>query len=156
MAINPTLLVIFLIIAFCWLGMLTFLFWRVTIHYNSLTKGTSKKDLLSLLDKLIKEMGDESRRLDGLVKATEKINKENTHNVQKIGLVRFNPFAGTGGDQSFCLALLDGEESGLVISSLHSRDATRVYAKPVKKGKSAGYQLSTEEVQAIKNAKKFH
>ncbi|PJC28376.1 hypothetical protein CO054_00495 [Candidatus Shapirobacteria bacterium CG_4_9_14_0_2_um_filter_39_11] len=73
----------------------------------------------------------------------------------KIGLVRFNPFPGTGGDQSFCLSILDGEGSGLVISSLHSRETTRIYAKPVKKGKAAGYELSTEEKQAIKNAKKI-
>jgi hypothetical protein len=75
--------------------------------------------------------------------------------MRRRGLVRFNPFAGTGGNQSFCLALLDGEDNGLVISSLHSREVTRIYAKPIKKGKSAGYQLSTEEIQAIKNAKKI-
>lgn len=73
----------------------------------------------------------------------------------KIGLVRFNPFSETGGNQSFCLALLDGEDSGLVISSLHTRQTTRIYAKPVKKGKGDGYELSAEEKQAIKNAKKI-
>ena len=72
-----------------------------------------------------------------------------------MGLVRYNPFAETGGDQSFCLSLLDGNNNGLVISSLHSRENTRIYAKPVKKGKAANYDLSTEEKEAVKKAKKI-
>lgn len=140
-------------IFFIWLVVLTFLLWRALGSYNRLTKGANKKDLMSVLDKLLKEFGQQGKKMDGLVKEIEKIKKDNVANIQKIGLVRFNPFAGTGGDQSFCLAVLDGEDSGLVISSLHSRDATRVYAKPVKKGKASGYELSAEEVQAIKNAK---
>jgi len=81
--------------------------------------------------------------------------KDGLYDIQRIGLVRFNPFAETGGDQSFCLAILDGQGSGLVITSLHSRDTTRVYAKPVKRGKASGYELSAEEKRAIKNAKRM-
>ena len=73
--------------------------------------------------------------------------------LQKIGFVRFNPFPQTGGDQSFCLSLLDEKDNGFVLSSLHSRDATRFYAKTVKAGQGDGYELSIEEVKAIKNAK---
>ena len=39
----------------------------------------------------------------------------------RVGLVRFNPFEDTGGNQSFALALLDGRGDGFVVSSLHSR-----------------------------------
>lgn len=71
--------------------------------------------------------------------------------VQHIGLVRFNPFQETGGDQSFALALLDGRGDGVVISSLHSRAMTRFYAKPVKAGAST-VSLSDEEAQAVQQA----
>jgi hypothetical protein len=71
--------------------------------------------------------------------------------VQCIGLVRYNPFEDTGGDQSFALALLDKRGDGIVISSLHGRTATRFYAKPVKGGTSA-LSLSDEEAQAVKQA----
>ena len=50
---------------------------------------------------------------------------------QRVGLVRFNPFEDTGGNQSFALALLDAEGNGWVLSSLHARTGTRVYAKPI-------------------------
>jgi len=153
---NSSLLIILPGFIFIWLGALTFFLWRTATHYEKLTEGVDKKDLRSVLEKLLKDFGEEEKRLDNLFKIVEKLNKENIRNIQKLGLVRFNPFAGTGGDQSFCLALLDGEDSGLVISSLHSREGTRIYAKPVKKGKAVGYRLSTEEIQAIKNARKIH
>jgi hypothetical protein len=71
--------------------------------------------------------------------------------LQHIGLVRFNPFEDTGSDQSFAIALLDGERDGIVISSLHGRANTRVFAKPVQGG-SSPHALSAEEEQAIRIA----
>ena len=66
-------------------------------------------------------------------------------------MIRYNPFADTGGDQSFAIALLDSLGNGVVLSSLHSRTDTRVFAKPVQSGRSR-YQLSDEEQDAIKKA----
>lgn len=71
--------------------------------------------------------------------------------VQRVGLVRFNPFDDTGSDQSFALALLDAGGDGVVLSSLHSRTATRFYAKPVKAGRTT-HALTTEEQQALAQA----
>jgi hypothetical protein len=67
-------------------------------------------------------------------------------------VVRFNPFKDTGSDQSFALALMDFADNGLAISSLFTRDGTRVYSKPIEKGKSK-YPLSEEEKRAIEQAK---
>ena len=53
---------------------------------------------------------------------------------QRVGLVRFNPFEDTGGNQSFALALLDAEGNGWVLSSLHARTGTRIYAKAIRGG----------------------
>jgi hypothetical protein len=140
---------------FIWLGVLTFFLFRAIRHYQKLTEGIEKKNLQTVLEKIIKDLAEEEKRTGELFKIVKKLEKENLYNIQKIGLVRFNPFAEVGGNQSFSLAILDGENSGLVISSLHSREVTRIYAKPVKKGKAVGYQLSTEEIQAIKNARKI-
>ncbi|MEN6479198.1 MAG: DUF4446 family protein [Anaerolineales bacterium] len=71
--------------------------------------------------------------------------------LQHTGLVRFNPFADTGGDQSFALALADAQGNGLILSSLHTRGLTRVYAKPLV-GWSSTYPLTDEENQAIQQA----
>lgn len=68
-----------------------------------------------------------------------------------IGIVRFNPFSDTGGDQSFSVALVDGEGNGVVITSLHGRRETRVYAKPLE-GWGSTYSLTEEEQEAIAQA----
>ena len=70
---------------------------------------------------------------------------------QKISIVRFNPFGDTGGDQSFCLAVLDAHDSGYVLTSIHGREGTRVYVKPVDYRQSK-YTLSDEEQQALAQA----
>jgi hypothetical protein len=71
--------------------------------------------------------------------------------LQHIGLVRFNPFEDTGSDQSFAIALLDDQRDGVVLSSLHGRANTRLFAKPVTDGASP-HNLSDEETQAIRIA----
>ncbi|MBY0473225.1 DUF4446 family protein [Patescibacteria group bacterium] len=78
--------------------------------------------------------------------------------VQGVGVVRFNAFAGSatgggaGGNQSFSAAFLDEELSGVVLSTLYSRNHVGVYAKPVEKG-SSSFELTTEERDAIAKAK---
>lgn len=137
-----------------WLGVLTWFVIKSTNHYRRLTAGVTKNDLKEILEKLIKSVKDTSARQNNLLKTIDELRREDHFHLQKIGLVRYNPFAETGGNQSFCLAVMDNEDNGLVISSLHSRDTTRVYAKPVKKGKAAGFEFSQEEMRAIKEAKK--
>lgn len=144
-----------LAVIFIWLASLSFFVLRMLVHYQGLTRGVSKMDLKSALDKLLEEAEGNRIKISDLEKIQEEIKKENLYNLQRVGLVRFNPFADTGGNQSFSLALLDGEGSGLVISSLHSRDATRIYAKPVKKEKAAGYHFSAEEEKAIRAARRI-
>jgi hypothetical protein len=74
---------------------------------------------------------------------------ENT--IQKIGVVRFNPFNDMGGNQSFVIALLDNKNDGFLISSLFVKEGSRVYTKAVKNGKS-DHTLLKEETEAIEKA----
>lgn len=67
----------------------------------------------------------------------------------KMNLVRFNPFEEVGGDQSFILCLLDNTNSGVIITSLHNRSFTRVYAKTIKTGESDNSALSKEESRCL-------
>lgn len=149
------ILIILIGILIFWLTVLSVLFFNFYLSLRKLTKGVTKKDLKTVLENLLKDFDKQAKQTEKLIKIAEELEKESLYNIQKVGLVRYNPFAETGGDQSFCLSLLDGKDSGLVISSLHSRDTTRIYAKPVRKGKAAGYDLSAEEKQAIKRAKKI-
>lgn len=69
----------------------------------------------------------------------------------KINITRFNPFENVGGDQSFILTILDQANSGVILTSLHNRDLTRIYAKPIKNGQTENNTLSKEEKLAIVN-----
>lgn len=84
-------------------------------------------------------------------KELEDIKLQSKLSIQKIGVVRFNPFKEVGGDQSFSIALLDANDNGVVITSLYTREGNRVYGKPIKNGASE-YALSNEEKTAIEKA----
>lgn len=71
--------------------------------------------------------------------------------IQRVGVVRYNPFEDTGSNQSFVLAMLDARGDGFVLSSLHSRQATRMFLKPVSSGKPDS-AFSDEEAEAIRLA----
>jgi len=85
----------------------------------------------------------------------ENLKKKHQFSIQKVGIIRFNPFSEVGGDQSFSLALLDGNDNGLVITSFYTREGNRVYGKPIKNGQSP-YALSQEEIKAIETARKSY
>lgn len=115
----------------------TFILYRVYKLFGGLAKGVEA-------DLSAKGFSEVNKRLSFL-------ESDGKAHIQKIGLIRFNPFKELGGDQSFCLAILDGEDSGVVITGLHTRDRTRVYMKAVNKGKSQ-HDLSAEEKKALESA----
>lgn len=99
--------------------------------------------------------GDFKEKLEEALRSVERIEsfrKKNLENIQKVYLLRYNPYHDTGGDQSFSVSLLDGFGNGLVITSLHSRSGTRVFAKPVKGGKKDGFEFSDEEKTVVEKA----
>lgn len=144
--------VIGLIILIVWTGVLTYFYLKLQNHYLQLTSGIEKKDLHSILEQAVKEARLAQKDVAHLFERCDKIEKDNLSHMQKIGLLRFNPFKDTGGDQSFILALVDQQHTGVVISGLYSRSGTRWYAKRVVKGKSVEHELSDEEKKALAKA----
>ena len=146
------LLVSFFII-FLWLFIISFFLFKALSHYNKLGKGLTDKNFKSLMENLLKDVSINRKDINYLKSYCDKIQKEGLLHIQKIGLVRFNPFKDTGGDQSFILSLTDGNDTGVIISGLYSRSGTRWYAKKVVKGKSVEHELSDEEKKALSQAK---
>lgn len=143
---------IFLGVTGFWLLIITIILIRTLSHYNRLTADVSKKDLVSALNHLISVSGQNT---DDLKSLSEKFGEEvleNKKHFQRLGFRRYNPFTDTGGDQSFSAAFLDDNGDGIMISSLHSRENTRLYAKKVEKGKVLAQALSKEEQEVIKDA----
>lgn len=142
-------------VIFIWLSVVTFYLYKTINHYNKLTNGLKKEKLEDILNLIIAEFGENKKKLTEIKKQIIEITEDGTKHIQKLGLLRFNPFENTGGEQSFILAIMDKTDSGIVISSLHNRGMTRWYAKNVKNGKGIDYELSEEEKKAIKQAITF-
>jgi len=104
-----------------------------------------------VLDAHLEKVFAMARELDDVAARTAILEAAQRRAFQRVGLVRYNPFEETGGNQSFALALLDADGDGWVLSSLHARAGTRIYAKSINAGRSeAG--LSSEETAAIEQA----
>lgn len=122
------------------------------------------KRYLSFMKKLGKG-NDLNEMLKGYLKDVESIKKDNSEIkgyytkldsdmascIQKIGLVRYNAFKDVGSDLSFAIALLDGNDNGVVFNGIYGSEYSNIYAKPIK-NKESNYQLSQEEEYAIEIA----
>lgn len=121
---------------------------RLTVRVDGLTRGVDGHSLESVLEAHLETVFRVSRDLDKVSARAADLETAARRHFARVGLVRFNPFEDTGGNQSFALALLDGNLDGFVVSSLHSRTGTRIYAKSIKIG-TAEMALSAEETQAL-------
>ncbi len=137
-----------------WLAFLTYSFYKQNSKILTISKGSSDLSIIDILNKVVGKQAALDKKIDTIEKNVEGLIFDSKFYIQKIGLVRFNPFNDTGGDQSFILALTNFEDSGVVISGLHTRNGTRWYAKKVVKGKGVEHELSDDEIKAIKNASK--
>ena len=113
-----------------------------------LTQGADGQSLEGVLDTHIDTVMHVAHDLDELAARTAVLEGTARLHFGRLGLVRFNPFDDTGGNQSFALAMLDANNDGFVVSSLHSRTGTRLYAKAIFGGESET-TLGTEEAQAV-------
>ena len=124
---------------------------RLDARLRGLTRGEDGGDLEGVLGAHLERVHRLGREVERLCARTGDLEGRVPRAFQRVGLVRFNPFEDTGGNQSFALALLDAEGNGWVLSSLHARTGTRVYAKAIRDGRSEA-ALSEEETAAIKQA----
>jgi hypothetical protein len=122
----------------------------IEARMRGLTRGDAG-DLEDVLGAHLERVHALGKEVERLGTRTGKLESSSPRAFQRMGLVRYNPFEDTGGNQSFALALLDAEGNGWVLSSLHARSGTRVYAKAIRAGRSDG-ALSEEESAAIKQA----
>lgn len=118
---------------------------------ESLTRGADGRSLEAVLDAHLDKVFGVARELDELSARSAMLESNGRQALQRVGLVRFNPFEETGGNQSFALAMTDAGGDGFVISSLHARAGTRLYAKAVQAGRSDA-ALSAEEAEALRLA----
>lgn len=145
--------IIFIVFVILWLGSLTYYLLSIKTHFQRLISWDKKGNLKQILEQILERTELDKSRIELLDKGLKELSDKTVGYVQKIGLVRFNPFSDIGGDQSFVLSILDGRDNGVVLTSLHNRGVTRWYVKKVKEGKGIEIELSEEELKSIKLAK---
>ena len=122
-----------------------------TTEMQRLAAELARPEGAQLVAQLLSQTQAQEGRLRSLESAREQVRNQLRGAVQCVGLKRFNAEEGVGGNLSFALALLDGNGSGLVVSSIYSRRESRIYAKQVSAG-NASHTLSREEEEAIRQA----
>lgn len=142
------------VVLFVWNVVLTVLLVSQKSSYKKITKGGKNSSIIETISEIIEQERSLKKTLIEIDKKVEGLIFGSQFYIQKIGLVRFNPFNDTGGDQSFILALIDEKDTGVVISGLHTRTGTRWYAKEVENGKGVDHDLSNDERKAINAARK--
>lgn len=149
MGVESTIL-LFVII---WLIIISCFVLKIYLSIRSVSRQTKDKNVIALINNLLKDKDAENKLIESLTHRISSLEEESLSHIYKIGLVRFNPFGDTGGEQSFILALLDHKKNGLVLSGLYSRSGMRWYIKKVINGKGLMHELSVEEQKAIDQAK---
>lgn len=148
-------------IAAPWVGIIALLaLWLAALSRLRRVEGRQQRLMRGVQDGTLPEVLDaHTARLDlavdGLRAAQAKqtaMAEQLSHAVQHAGLVRFNPFADTGGSLSFVLALADAHGDGVVLCNLHGRGESRFYAKPLRQWDSP-LSLSEEEALAVQRAR---
>ena len=155
LGMDPGILIISLfvlvVILFVFVISVNLKYTRLKSSYNSFMRG---KDGRTLEDSIYERFEE----LDHLTEATlknrqaiRKINEEIMSNYQKLGIVKDDAFQEMGGKLSFALTLLDGNNSGYIINSMHSREGCYNYIKEIVKGESY-IELSEEEAESLDRA----
>ena len=124
---------------------------RLEARLDALTRGEDGRDLAGVLDAHLAKVLAVARRQDELDAHAVVLDAQAGRSVQGVGVVRFNTFEDTGGNQSFALALVDPAGNGVILNSLHARNQTRLYARVVRAGAAEG-ALSAEEAEALQLA----
>lgn len=142
--IINVILIIMIIVAFLQIN-------KFTKKYKKFMQGKNasslEKDIMSLYeDNTFIKANVEKNKKD----IAELFEKHKT-TFQKMGLVKYDAFKEMGGKLSFTLALLDENNNGVLLNSVHSSDGCYSYTKRIKNGDSA-ITLSNEEKVAVERA----
>lgn len=128
---------------------------KLSERLRRLTLGTNGKNLEDAIYQLMEDHTIFGHRIESVEQTNARINAEMKHAVRGVATVRYNAFVDVGGKQSFATALVSEDGTGVVFSSIYTRERVNIYAKPIINFQSE-YELSTEESRALKEASKIY
>jgi hypothetical protein len=143
----------YLVATALWLFALTVAYGLILRLFLRLTRKVKGENIQKILEGILEAEEVNAKELSALRVELARLEEAGRWHIQKVGIVRFNPFKEIGGDHSFSLALLDGRDTGFVLTGIHTRERTRIYTKQIKNGKCE-FELSNEEKRALIKAQK--
>jgi len=129
---------------------------KLNKKYKKFMTGNSGENLETIIINRFNDIDKLKEDRDLIRKEIEKINENLMTSMQKIGIVKYDAFKEMGGKLSFVLALLDKNNDGILLNSIHSsREGCYIYLKEIIKGESF-LELSKEERTALEQAIKYN
>lgn len=119
--------------------------------YNKFMTGKNAKSLENEIIALFEDNKFIKSSIDKNKKDIRTLYKNMESTFQKIGIVKYDAFNQMGGKLSFCLALLDENNNGFILNSVHSAEGCYSYTKEIINGESS-ISLGEEEKQALLKA----
>lgn len=120
-------------------------------RYRRLMRGASGKNIEDILNKRLNEVDRANENCEKALKHNEELEEKIKGCVQKVAIMRYRAFENVGSDLSFSIAILDGNNDGIILTGIYGREESTTYAKPVEKGISR-YDLSEEEITVLNEA----
>ena len=122
-------------------------------RYKRMMDGSEGENIAGMLSKHAAEFNrviDEQRIFERKIETLEELNKSS---LARVAVIHFDAFEKTGQGLSWCIALLDRDNNGIVISSICGQETARTYVKPIEDGRAPSkYKLTREEEQALSQA----
>jgi hypothetical protein len=136
-------------VLFVWLCILTYIYNKQVKLLSRLFPKSKNGEMIEKLDEVLEAIAGFKKQEIFFAKVLKQQALEGLGHIQRVQILRYNPYNDTGGDQSFSIVLLDGKLNGIILTSLHSRAGTRIYTKVITQGKS-DMDLSKEEREVLK------
>lgn len=127
---------------------------KIKSKYRRFMTGKSAKSLENEIAGLFEDNKFIKTSIDKNKKDISALYKNMESAFQKIGIIKYDAFNQMGGKLSFCLALLDQDNNGFILNSVHSAEGCYSYTKEIINGNSS-ISLGEEEKQALEKAMKI-
>ena len=125
---------------------------KINKNYKTFMKKLGNgNNIEEILKKYIQKVEEVDGKNKEIMEYCNRLEKDISLCVKKIGMVRYSAFKDTGSDLSFALALLNEKNDGVILNGIYSREMSNIYAKQVKEGKTNN-KLSEEEEKALQIA----
>lgn len=117
-------------------------------RFRRMMRGTNGKNLEELINSKLDKIEDAIEKSEEAIRGNDELNTKIMDCVQKVSIIRYKAFEDVGSDLSYSIAILDGNNDGVIITGIYGRQESTTYAKPVDKGISR-YDLSEEEITVL-------